>query len=199
MDRDCLSSKSDLEKKIQGLIPWFEYAQVEHLFRRTKYAPVSSDAMLPFEDLQLSSTTSNKGLVSRIYWILHTKIDSESFKFQDRWHKDIGFSLTPEQWHTIWSSSLFRSRSINVQILTYKVLYWWHMTPMKLHRINRPFQACAGEDAEARFPFYTAGGFARRSNNSGRRFVLNSLLWGICSHCNHICFCLATGVPHLIY
>lgn len=98
---------------------------------------MSEIATLPFEGLMSASNLPTKGLISRVHTILLPQLGTRLMSFQEHWHKNINHLFTLEQWGGIWSSSLCRSCSSNIQMLTYKILYRWYMTPQRLHRIDR--------------------------------------------------------------
>lgn len=41
-----------------------------------------------------------------------------------------------QKWNSLWHSSLHISRNVNISLLTYKILFRYHLTPTKLHKIS---------------------------------------------------------------
>lgn len=56
--------------------------------------------------------------------------------YQKAWQTELGKTIPKSSWDTLWNTSLHTSRNINISMLSYKILYRWHLTPLKLHKIN---------------------------------------------------------------
>lgn len=77
-----------------------------------------------------------KGLLSNVYGILSDRELKLPLAYQRAWEADLGRLISLDSWKSLWNSVLHTSRNTNVSMLTYKILYRWHLTPLRLHKIN---------------------------------------------------------------
>lgn len=89
-----------------------------------------------FERLMSTDSLPIKNLMYIIYGILMDRDLKTPLAYQRAWEMDLGRSISPAAWNSLWNSALYTSTNINVSMLTYKILYRWHLIPHKLHKIN---------------------------------------------------------------
>lgn len=129
-------SKQDLEVKSGSQLAWFEYFQVSHLYRNLTLQGKIKKELTSFERLMSADSLPIKGLLSNIYCILTDRDLTPPLACKRAWELDLGRSIPAASWDLLWNSALHSSRNINVSMLTYKILYRWHLTPHRLHKIN---------------------------------------------------------------
>lgn len=131
-----MMSKQRIEEQIGSNIAWLEFLQVSSLhWKLTSQGKLRID-LSPFEKLTAANSLPVKGLLSTIYDCLMDTTFKPAVGLQKAWHKDFGKTLPKQAWEFLWNSSLHRSRNVNVSMLTYKISYRWHLTPLKLHKIS---------------------------------------------------------------
>lgn len=79
-------------------------------------------------------TLPSNGMISTIYKLLMSQ-KLPHFTFQATWQHDLQRLIEQLHWNAIWSTSLLTSRSYNIQMAAYKVMYRWYYTPHRLHKI----------------------------------------------------------------
>lgn len=57
------------------------------------------------------------------------------YTFQTAWEEDLEERFTDEDWANLRLTICFTTRSINIQLTSCKIMYRWHLTPYRLHKI----------------------------------------------------------------
>lgn len=114
--KGTLLSKQSLEEKYKIALPWFQYMQLDHMFRRHCLSSVLDRDTTWFEQLIQTSSSDSKGFVSGCYHLLRALLWKIPLLFQKAWHNDCTFDSFDDDWEAIWSSPLFKSRSLSIKI-----------------------------------------------------------------------------------
>lgn len=130
-----LLSKNQLDHKAGKQIAGFENYKLIHFFNSQWASFCTNKELTFFKSLMLADSLPPKDLISKIYSTILQLIKPQMFNFQNTWQKDLKLTIDERQWDSLWKSSLHASRSMNVQMLTYKIAYRWHITLHKLHRM----------------------------------------------------------------
>lgn len=88
--------------------------------------------MLPFERFLKNRGYDPKGLLATIYAQLHDRLWKGSSSTIESWQKDCGVNFTEAHCRTIWSSSMFKTRDMNLKLQHYKLFARRYLTPDKL-------------------------------------------------------------------
>ena len=70
-------------------------------------------------DNNLMSAITKRGTTSSIHKILLLASPNPFIPTQQAWEKDLGVSLTPEQWNAIWKKGIVTSRCVRYRIIRY--------------------------------------------------------------------------------
>lgn len=88
-------------------------------------------------DNNLMSAITKRGTTSSIYKILLLASPNPFITTQQAWEKDLGVSLTPEQWNAIWKKGIVTSRCVRYRIIQFKILCRAYITPSRISKINK--------------------------------------------------------------
>lgn len=113
----------------------FGFLQIRH-YALTFTSNLQFSKLSPFECLVLFGP-SQKGLTSDIYKLLNSyNMNSQGkHSYMLKWEQTLGEQFSTEQWQTIWSRAAKSFICTPYKENTYKVLFFWYMTPSCLHAI----------------------------------------------------------------
>ena len=125
-----LQAKHDIPRQA-----FFSYLQIRH-YAHTMAPRLLFSKPTPFERIILEGT-ARRGLISDIYQILNEYPLQTKGKhtYMLRWEKELGGELEEDEWRAVWRQAAKSSICTLYKEKTYKVLFFWYLTPDVLHRI----------------------------------------------------------------
>lgn len=124
-----IQEKKQTEKKAGCTLPWLEYLQVSHLIAHMQMEGLNPQHLLLFEKLMAKEYLPKTGLISLLYKLILDHNMPVTFAFQHAWETDLNIQMEPEVWGRIRMAACYSTRVTNTQLIAYKVLYRWHLTP----------------------------------------------------------------------
>lgn len=89
----------------------------------------------PFEKLMALTHLPKSGLISKIYKLLIELERPTTYSFQTAWDGELEKHVTEEDWAKLRSTICFSTPLTNIQLVSFKTMYRWHLTPHYLHKI----------------------------------------------------------------
>lgn len=106
-------------------MPWFQYAQLQHLFQQSFSVTPLCITLTTFEFLLKNSDQRLKGKLSILYKILLQPSDLDLSSYSKAWSRDLHTSLNNDSW--------LKSRAISIKIQFLKLISHCYYTPLRLH------------------------------------------------------------------
>uniref|UniRef100_A0A803JYV6 Reverse transcriptase domain-containing protein n=1 Tax=Xenopus tropicalis TaxID=8364 RepID=A0A803JYV6_XENTR len=113
------------------LLPWFSYLQLQQAFRHQFQRTI-----VPFVLTKLETTlrnSSSKKLITTLYSLLLSTLQSPFLTAQKVWHQDI-----PELDREDWEEATDRAYLISTRdkLIQFKIIHRLHLTPLRLYRMG---------------------------------------------------------------
>lgn len=118
-----LKSRYDLrESKI------FQYLQLKSIIKsyRTKGIIIATKGML---DQKFKDAINKHGTVSTMHKLLIQSLPDSTKSTKLQWEKDIGTTLTEEEWETILNNSSYCSKCVLYKVIQTKIIHRAYVTP----------------------------------------------------------------------
>lgn len=87
-------------------------------------------------DEKLKAVATKQGTVSALYKMLIQSLPDSTVSTKLQWEKDIGSSLTKEQWEAIIKNSSLCSKCVHYKIIQMKIIHRAYVTPKTLKKMN---------------------------------------------------------------
>lgn len=109
-----------------------------YIIMHTPLPPPYSFLNWPHFERIVLADLPEKGLISNIYKILNAFPMQKQGKhvYMHKWEMAISEEMSSEAWQVIWSRAAKSSICILYKEHSYKVLYFWYLTPGLLHAIH---------------------------------------------------------------
>lgn len=126
-----------MKKQTQNTLSWCQYLQLAHLICHLNQEKHLQPTLTDFEQLIYMGTIGQKGLISSLYnALLQPNLCHLPF-YTVSWIKEDSSFTTYKQWGILWSSSINRSKFLNVHIQHFKFISHWYLTPHRLRLMNK--------------------------------------------------------------
>uniref|UniRef100_A0A8C5MP15 Reverse transcriptase domain-containing protein n=1 Tax=Leptobrachium leishanense TaxID=445787 RepID=A0A8C5MP15_9ANUR len=111
----------------------FNFYQLKSYLRSLNCSFSLSRPLLPFERLCQAGHPLTRGISTLYGMIMST--DTEAPSFEARWERELGFSISPDQWSKTYTLVHKGSSATRIQETSFKLLSFWYKTPSLLHSI----------------------------------------------------------------
>lgn len=113
----------------------FQYLQLKSIIKShlSKGSAFSTKGIV---DEKLKKAVNRRGTVSALYKLLIQSLPDNTVSTKLQWEKDIGSTLTEEQWNTITRKLSLCSKCVHYKIIQIKIFHRAYVTPTTLKKMN---------------------------------------------------------------
>uniref|UniRef100_A0A8C6XN85 Reverse transcriptase domain-containing protein n=1 Tax=Naja naja TaxID=35670 RepID=A0A8C6XN85_NAJNA len=130
---DLLTRQQLIDKGID--LEWWAYLQLQSKYAKDKRELGISTTRTELDEILLGQ---DKKMIKKIYHVLlEAKLEEEIVKeTMVLWMRDFGYNINLDDWHNIWIRNKKITLATPYKENLYKLFYRWHMTPIRLAKIN---------------------------------------------------------------
>ena len=114
---------------------YFQYFQLKSIFKNFKFKGIKMGSNIVL-DSKLRAACTGRGTVSVIYKLLSSSLPDSTTVIKSQWERDIGSSLTADQWDLILKQSTSICSCVRYKIIQFKIIHRAYITPHKLKKMD---------------------------------------------------------------